>query len=231
VDIVDLPKILYKNVSIKPGEVDEKTWLPELHREGKWMRDKLRDQERSIKAILNSGMSDQEIIKSLEGMVNGYSLLRRWFGLAKIDSAVEYIKEDLKGGQKKIVIFASNKCVVNALRFHLRDMGAVTLFGGSSSLKKKKNLSNFLNKDKCRVFIGHASASGSIVDGLESVARNIIFIEPSWISSENAQSIMRVHRHGQKKTVLVRFLSMENTIDENICITFMRNARLLTETY
>ena len=220
----NLKSITFRDVVIEKGVIDADLWAPEQDMSRPHVIATMRGHEDALRNIVlrQPTPTQKDLMTALEAVAPTMSTLRMFIGLAKVDGAVKLIKNDLDGGVQKIVIFAYHRCVIKALEYYLKDYGVVTIWGGTSPKRKKKNEDRFTNKPKIRVFIGQTEAAGTNIN--LAAAHNVVFVEPDWVPGNNAQAAMRVHRHPQKKPVLVRFLALDKSIDEHICKTFRRKA-------
>lgn len=166
-------------------------------------------------------------IKGLKEVAPHVAQLRRVTGMAKVPAAIEWIKEQLEGGLKKIVVFAHHKDVISALdaAFGL-DSVVVT---GSTPADHRASLVDIFQdshpKDPGiypRVFIGQIQAAG--VGLTLTAASDVLFVESSWVPAENEQAAMRVHRIGQRNACLIRFAMLAGSIDEQIQKAVLRKA-------
>lgn len=223
----DMPELTFTDVVVEPGEVDHETWFPDW-RFNPHRKDDVAKQEAILRAAL-SGAKGADAFKILEGLAGSTATLRRWTGLAKVEPALELIKAELDAGLDKIVVFAVHRDVIRALIDGLRDYGAVSLFGGTPTAKRQRNIDRFTTLPKYRVFIGNVQAAGTAID--LSVANNVIFVESDWVPGNNAQAAMRVHHKNQTRPVLVRFLSAAGQMDEAITKALNRKARSLMKLF
>lgn len=146
----------------------------------------------------------------------GISADRKALGLAKIKAAVDFIKNQLEGGQEKIVVFAHHREVIEQLQEGLSEYGAVKLYGGMTADKKNAAVEAFQDDPNCRIFVGSIIAAGV---GLTLTAASYgCAVEWSYVPGENKQAVDRLHRIGQLFSVLFDFLAFENTLDENVII-------------
>jgi SWI/SNF-related matrix-associated actin-dependent regulator 1 of chromatin subfamily A len=171
-----------------------------------------------------------EQLKLLAATANSVATLRRYVGLQKLEPVAAMIKEELDANAyEKVVIFAIHRDVIEGLRQKFQKYGAVTVYGGTDPHSRQKNIDKFQNNPKCRVFIGNINAAGTAIT-LTS-AHNVVFIEQSWVPGDNAQAAMRCHRIGQTKPVVVRFISLADSIDERICNVLKRKTKELTKIF
>ncbi|MFQ5510164.1 MAG: DEAD/DEAH box helicase [Leptospirillia bacterium] len=152
------------------------------------------------------------------------STLRRLTGLAKVAPAVELITEELTGNDSKLVVFAHHREVINQLNEGLQPFNPCLLHGGLPEDQRQKAVDSFQNDPDARVFIGQLTAAGTALT--LTAASSVLFLEYSWTPSDNQQAAKRCHRIGQDNPVLVRFVSLSGSLDEQIT----RVAKAKTET-
>jgi SWI/SNF-related matrix-associated actin-dependent regulator 1 of chromatin subfamily A len=237
----DLPSLTYRDIFVEFKSFDEEAWFPELMREGDHARGQVKDQEKAIQGMLTSfrekKLNQDQFIKALEAQSSSMSLMRRWIGLSKVKGAAELIKDHLEGGMEKCVVFAHHRNVIMMLQHYLKDYKPVLLYGGTPAEKRQKNIDKFMNEKvykntghtKNRVFIGQITAAGTAIN--LTAAHDVFFVECSWVPGENVQASMRVHRDPQRKPVVVRFLALENSIDEHIMKVYRRKANTLSKIF
>lgn len=163
-----------------------------------------------------------------ESVLGELASLRRQSGLAKIPQAVAHIENVLEE-KDKLVIFAYHKDVIRGLCDALRRYGPVTLTGDTPSNQRYARVRQFVNDPACRVFIGQIEAAGTGIDGLQEAADTVIFAELTWVPGQIHQAIDRCHRIGQKNPVLVQFLTVPGSIDEDIAETIARKEAIITK--
>lgn len=142
--------------------------------------------------------------------------LRRLTGLAKVGPVCDMVMRELNSGLDKIVIFGEHRDVIEQCRQKLTAFGAQTIYGGTAPEEKQKRIDRFVNMWKYRVLIGHVTVLGTGVDGLQRSCCNGLFIESSWVPSNNLQAIGRLRRNGQSRPVLIRFASLADSLDEQV---------------
>ncbi len=211
----DLPPILFGDVTVEAGEVDEEIQFPEY-----WIQKRIpelhNDLERQravmqgVVDMLGTGAEGLTVLGALLGDKSKVSTLRRYVGLQKVQGVADLVTDELNSGLDKIVIFAIHQGVIEGLREKLRGFGAVTLYGGSAPEARQRNVDKFARDPRCRVFIGNIQAAGVAIDGLQNQCCNVLLVEKYGVPGWMAQAIMRVHRKGQTRPVLVRSVRLEN---------------------
>lgn len=91
-------------------------------------------------------------------------------------------------------------------------MPRVVVVNGEVSLKERQDAVDAFQTDpQCRVFIGGIQAAG--VGLTLTAASTVLFAELDWTPSAMSQAEDRCHRIGQKDSVLVQHLVLEDSID------------------
>lgn len=154
--------------------------------------------------------------------------LRRETAENKLESSIELIRGYVESCGK-IVIFAYHHSIIEHLEKILKEFNPVTLHGGKTQIQRQNAIDNFRSKIEHKVFIGQLQAAGEGIDGLQDVCHNVLFIETSWVPGEIAQAVKRVHRMGQTKPVLVRFLVWADSIEEHMLRTALDKVKTIRE--
>lgn len=230
-----LPSILFSDMVVEPGFVDleiNQSFFQYVFPEDKRSElfSKLKKETEVLAGMVEIEASNGDRIKMLEGMAQSVSTLRRYSGLQKVEPVADLIKMELDLKlYEKIVIFAIHRDVIEGLRSRLTEYGAVTLYGGTEPETRQKNIDKFMKNKTTRVFIGNIAAAGTNIT-LTS-AHNVTFIEQDWVPGNNAQAAMRVHRIGQTQNVSVRFISLNNPMDEKLTRILRKKTKELTEIF
>lgn len=159
-----------------------------------------------VKAALE--MSDP--LEGLKKIGTHVASLRRFTGLAKVDSVIKWCQENIDN-YGKIVVFAHHKDVMQKLAAGLPDCRVIS--GATSAKDREAAVHDFQHGD-AKYFIGQIQAAGT---GLTLTAANVlVFAEYSWVPAENQQASKRIHRIGQESSCLVYFATVEGSVDEDI---------------
>lgn len=150
--------------------------------------------------------------------------LRRLTGLAKVPAMVNWARNWLQSGGRKLTLFAYHTEVIDELAAGLRAFKPVVVDGRVPGNHRQGKVDQFANDATREVFIGQITAAGTGLDGLQAASRDLIFVESSWIDDENKQVIGRLRRLGQRNAVLARFAHLAGSIDERIQQACLRRA-------
>lgn len=152
-----------------------------------------------------------EIMSWLKGetaLFTEMSKIRHELGVAKIPYAISFI-EDVLENENKIVVFAHHRDVIDAITEHFTN--SAKLYGGMSEKEREMQINKFNTDDNCHVFVGSIEASGVGIN--LQIASTAVFVELDWRPSSNSQAEDRIHRIGQKNSVMIYDLVFDETLD------------------
>jgi len=133
----------------------------------------------------------------------------------KREPSIEFIKEELEKKQK-IVVFCWHKKTIKDLMDEFGDM-AVKIDGSTPSHKREDIKNEFITNQDKRLFIGNIISAGTGLDGLQTVADTVIFMELTWKHTKVDQAIDRLSRIGfWKDTIFVYYLVAMGTREETL---------------
>lgn len=93
-------------------------------------------------------------------------------------------------------------------------IGFEWLYGGSKNKDQQRR--RFMTDPECRVFVMNSAAGGTGNDGLQKVARYMVFYESPSSPTVREQTISRLHRPGQRERVFVYDLVIKRSLDRGI---------------
>mgnify|MGYP006777930119 CR=1 FL=1 len=233
--LTQLPPIRYSEVVVEPTELSpyDKEWLfPDYLIKVGGMRGidhDVKEQRQRVEDLLKGVTRGDDFLKVIDGMAKGLTTLRRYTGLIKVPQVAELIKAELDGGLQKLVVFAVHQTAIEWLRQLLEDYDAVTLYGNTPALKRDRHIQKFQTNPRCRVFIGNILAAGTAIN--LTAASDVLFLEADWVPANNAQAAMRCHRIGQTKPVSVRFVTLADSMDQEITRVIRRKTKDLTQVF
>jgi SWI/SNF-related matrix-associated actin-dependent regulator 1 of chromatin subfamily A len=149
---------------------------------------------------------------------------RRLLGLEKVQPIVQYIESLLEETDENILVFAYHKEVIAQLSTALRAHKHAVITGETPTGDRQAIVERF-QKSSDRILIGNYLAMG--VGFTLTKATRGIFVEYSWVPGENEQAGDRMHRIGQKGSVLVQYVVYENSVDKAVIETLMKKRRFL----
>ncbi len=135
--------------------------------------------------------------------------IRHEQSIKKIPYVIEHLENVLED-EEKVVVFAHHHDVVNAIYDKFKDISVVAT--GNETLKERDEAVNrFQNDANVKLFIGSIQAMG--VGITLTASSTVIFAEVEWRPGDLFQAEDRLHRIGQKSTVLVQYLVINDSID------------------
>lgn len=157
----------------------------------------------------------------------GVSRYRRYCGVLKIIPVVEWLLDQFDDGMKKIVIVCVHREVIEGIQVKLAENGipAFIYYGGMTGKEKDAARDSFIAREDRAVLIGQIAAMGTGVDGLQKATGRMLFVEWSWIATENWQALDRLDRVGQEENVLGQFAAFEGSLDGAIMTVAARRAK------
>lgn len=122
----------------------------------------------------------------------------------------------LESGDSKIVVAHSYTPSGELITQRLKSMGIKYewLYGGSKD--PVNAVKRFRQDPDCRVFVMNSEAGGTGTDGLQKVARYLIFYESPSSPITRKQVVKRVHRPGQSMRVVIYDLVIKGSVDMRI---------------
>lgn len=160
---------------------------------------------------------EQEMLARSGGKIDGaISTVRREMGEALAPAALDHVRMLLDGGVEKLVVFAHHHSVLDFLNKGLAPFGVLRVDGGTSVAGKGRAVEQFVHNPRMRVFLGQSQAVGTGTDGLQDIATHAFFAEADWVFGNIEQCVDRLHRMGQRGSVLAQILTAPGSIAERI---------------
>ena len=199
----ELPEKVYQIVEIDLDEEERKIYkdLKEDYRAS------IRGKELTVTDALTWMTRAQQIANSLETVPGS--------GTKKSSKLAELIKiVEAEAPNRKILVFSKYKTMTHIIERELKHLKPLHLNGDTPSEKRTEMIDRFQTTEDNRVFISTIKAGG--VGITLTAADLVIFYDIAWTPAANAQAADRVHRIGQRNSVLVLTLRARNTVDERL---------------
>ena len=136
--------------------------------------------------------------------------------LRKVGLALSHL-HDVLANENKVVVFAWNLAVLDALQSGLAEYGTVRIDGSTSPADRAAAVRLFQDTHSIanpRVFLGQTAAAGT---GLTlTAARVAVFVQPDWTPATLLQAEDRIHRIGQDYPVLIQHLVTVGSVEETM---------------
>lgn len=136
--------------------------------------------------------------------------LRMIVARAKIDSAIEWIKNANDQGNK-VVIAAHHREIVQTLA---SETGDLKIIGGQDPKVTEADKAKFMNDPDCMNIVISVTAAGH--GHTLTAAKHMLMVEPPWTPALYRQTVARIHRIGQSDHVTIHNLVVPNSIDTHV---------------
>ena len=145
--------------------------------------------------------------------------------IKKIPYIIKYLENVLEN-EDKVVIFAHHHDVIDAIYDKFKDISVIAT--GNESLKQRDiAVEEFQNNPNIKLFIGSIQAMG--VGITLTASSTVIFAEMEWRPGDLFQAEDRLHRIGQKSTVLVQYLVIDQSIDSFMISKILNKIDIINE--
>ena len=136
--------------------------------------------------------------------------LRHETAVAKIPQVIEHLRGCLESGEK-IVCYAWHHDVINAIMEAFPDI-SVRLDGRMNVTDRQRSVDRFqATGNNIRLFVGNIQAAG--VGLTLTASSHAVFAELDWVPGNVSQAEDRLHRIGQRDSVLIQHLVLEGSLD------------------
>lgn len=153
---------------------------------------------------------------------------RQECAIEKIRFTAEYITDLAKSLDKLVVFFYHKKVGRELLKLlERRNFGTIYVDGSVPAARRDELKDKFLSFNNCKIAVAQFQAWGEGVDGLQNVCNHALFFEASWIPRDIQQAVARLKRRGQKKTVRVQFLAVEDSIEMSVIGSMIKKRKLI----
>lgn len=154
------------------------------------------------------------------------STVRALLAAAKAPAIAQMAADYLFDGTEKLVIFSWHLDAIAHLYRHLRAFGALMLTGSTPERARGININLFQCSPTNRVLIAQGDAGGLGIT--LTAAHEVWFVDCPWTPASLMQATKRLHRIGQKHSVLARIFTVAGTIDDAVLRIIMRKSRMIS---
>lgn len=151
------------------------------------------------------------------------SRLRHDSAVAMIPYAIEYIEDRLEE-ENKIVVGTYHRDVTEQLYEKFKDI-AVMMHGGTKLEIRQQAVDRFQTDSSCKIIIGTIGTMG--VGWTLTAASYALLVEEDWTPSLIAQFEDRLHRIGQKESVLIQHLCFDGSLSVNMLKTILAKQEMI----
>jgi SNF2 family DNA or RNA helicase len=135
---------------------------------------------------------------------------------------IKHLKECLEA-EEKVVVFAHHHDLVHALQREFPTAAVVT--GETPVGSRSLEVDKFQFDPNCHLFIGSIHAAG--VGLTLTAAQLVVFAELDWVPGNVSQAEDRLHRIGQRGSVLVQHLVFDDSVDSIMVHTIIEKQEVI----
>ncbi len=162
--------------------------------------------------------------KKKQEQIGHIAHLKKGAYMAKENAVIGWVKDFLDSSDEKLILFVWHNDSFNRMMDTFKSYGAVGINGSTPTKDRQTYIDSFQNNKNIRLFVGQIQACGA---GITLTASHVtVFTEfgRSWVQHEQAEA--RNDRISQKAdSVLIYYLILENSIEEDIMQTLNRRNR------
>lgn len=151
---------------------------------------------------------------------------RHLVALAKLPAVLQYCDALLEDGVRKVVIWAHHRDVIESMSDHF-GARAVALTGETPLPDRGTLVRRFQTDPNCHVFIGSMRAAGQGIT--LTAADHIVFAELDWTPAILAQAEDRCHRIGQRESLLIQHLVVDDSIDSRLARKILQKQAMIRQ--
>lgn len=203
-DVLDLPEVTYTTIPVELSAAERKAHRTLEQKSWAEIGDEL--------LYAPNAIAKSTRLRQLASDWSAFGLPGVTPSGSKVKACVELI-EDL--GEPCIVFCAFQVTCDSLCRLlGAHDITWAKHHGGMLNGQREVALAAF--KTGAQVLVGTIASMAEGIDGLQHVARHVIFLDRDWTPARNEQAVGRLHRTGQTKPVNVTHLVATDTIDEAV---------------
>ena len=201
-EYLDMPEIIYKDVRVALSESDSKTYRS-LEYDGLLSLGKEED-DKIIAA--NAAALSNKLCQFANGAVYNEDHLAVEFHDEKLDALSELLEEAHESGEHVLVFYQYKHDVERIIRANAKTGLRMAVYNGDTELRE-------WNAGNIDVLLTHPASTAYGLN-MQHGGRIIIWFGTGWNAEYYEQGNARLHRQGQKMSVVVYNLIVENTMDE-----------------
>lgn len=201
-EYLDMPEIVYKDVRVALSESDSKTYRS-LEYDGLLSLGKEED-DKIIAA--NAAALSNKLCQFANGAVYNEEHLAVEFHDEKLDALSELLEEAHESGEHVLVFYQYKHDVARIVRANVNTGLRMAVYNGDTELRE-------WNAGNIDVLLTHPASTAYGLN-MQHGGRIIIWFGTGWNAEYYEQGNARLHRQGQKMSVVVYNLIVENTMDE-----------------
>ncbi|MBI3654111.1 MAG: hypothetical protein HY231_24025 [Acidobacteria bacterium] len=173
--------------------------------------------------------------KGMSAAFEEMAKLRHDTAIAKVPYVINHIRSLVEDDSTyKVVVMAWHTEVIKQIAAPFGNRAVIVTGEVSANLKtingletsdRQQAVDRFQTDPSCQVFVGNIRAAG--VGLTLTASSHIVFAELDWTPANLAQAEDRVHRIGQRDSVLVQHLVLEGSLDAKMAVTLVEKLEII----
>jgi len=151
--------------------------------------------------------------------------IRHQTALAKLPSAMDFLVNVLENEEKIVVFTHHRNDMIDPLCEGLAEYGVVKMDGRDNVAERQQAVHAFQTDPKVRVIIGTIAVMGT--GHTLTAASYVAFVELDWVPGNMEQAEDRLHRIGQKNSILIQHLMLDGSFDGRMAATVIRKMNVI----
>jgi len=144
---------------------------------------------------------------------------------AKLPFVIDHVRNILEQ-EDKVILFYYHHAIGDALAEEFKDMNPALINGNVAQAERMKNLERFQTDAQSRILLGSISTAV----GYSATAASVtVFCELDWVPGNLHQAEDRSHRIGQSESVLVQYLVLEGSVDDDLVETLTEKTAIVQQ--
>lgn len=136
-------------------------------------------------------------------------------------AAMNFFKES----DSKLIIWARYHEDINMLHDMFKDYKHVLWDGRTGNDERIRAKEQFMDDDKCMLFIANQAAAGTGLDGFQKSCRRMLYFTNNFKATDRWQSEARLVRMGQEEQVLIGDLEAKGTVDLKVRMSIIKREK------
>lgn len=150
--------------------------------------------------------------------------LRHNTARAKMPMAMAHLMNVLDC-EDKIVVFAHHQDIIEQLAEGLAEFNPVIINGPVTMKDRQAAVNAFQNDPKVRIIVGSIPVMGT--GWTLTAASYVAFVELDWVPGNLNQAEDRLHRIGQKESILIQHLMLNGSFDGRMAKSVIRKQQII----
>ncbi|GAB2274661.1 DNA repair protein rad5a [Dionaea muscipula] len=186
-----------------------------------------RNQASGLCPVCRKTVSRQDLITAPTNSRFQVDIEKNWVESTKVSALLREL-EDLRSSRSKSIIFSQWTAFLDILQIPLTrsNIPFARLDGTLNQQQREKVIKQFSEESDVLVLLMSLKAGGVGIN--LTAASNAFVLDPWWNPAVEEQAVMRIHRIGQTKTVMIKRFIVKGTVEERMEAVQARKQRMIS---